>query len=258
MDKEGWKGKVSDMIWALHGAVGMADDWKGFSAQMAACGHLTRRVDLWRFLACCPMSLKEFGKAFNEEVRRVDDNPILLGYSMGGRLALHALLDDPALWKGAVILSAHTGLAKQDRRARRMRDTEWAAKALEGDWSSFLTDWNSQGVLKSTLEDSLPEGLVNRQALRPRRQQVARSFMDWSTGVQEDLRDEMQTLSIPVMWMVGELDDKFVSIGREAVNLLPSAELVCLEGCGHRVPWEQSEAFSENVSAWIHRISMTS
>ena len=45
-------------IWCLHGAVGMAEDWKGFSVP----GWAVKRIDLWRFLDCCPMSMAEFVK----------------------------------------------------------------------------------------------------------------------------------------------------------------------------------------------------
>ncbi len=282
MDKEGWKRKLVDMIWALHGAVGMADDWKHFSAQMAEQGHLTRRVDLWRFLACCPMSLREFGKALNEEVRRVDKAPILLGYSMGARLALHALLEDArqsaesgerALWQGAILVAPHTGLREDQKLARQVQDAEWAALALQGDWETFLERWNAQAILQpsgskhsdhsndfdSTGENNrggnVPEeGSIpwaDRRSLKPRRQAVARSFMDWSSGVQDDLRSELHYIQAKLLWMTGEEDKKFSNIAQQALELLPSAQHVTIPACGHRVPWEQPERFRQEVSQWL-------
>lgn len=254
MDKGRWKRKVNGMIWALHGAVGMADDWKVFSSHMAEHGHMTRRVDLWRFLSCCPMSLREFGQALNEEVRRVDENPVLLGYSMGARLALHALLDDPELWEGSVLVAPHIGLAEEERPARQVKDAEWATKALSRDWGGFLDEWNSQDVLSNKSTESSELGLGDRRMLGPRRQQVARSFMDWSTGVQDDLRVELKRIASPVLWVVGDEDEKFKAIGQEGVNLLPRAELSCVEGSGHRVPWEQPKVFANKVASWITKI----
>ena len=40
--------------WCLHGAVGMAADWRGFAKNLAAAAIGSRAVDLWRFLDCCP------------------------------------------------------------------------------------------------------------------------------------------------------------------------------------------------------------
>ena len=108
--------------WCLHGAAGMAADWRGFAKTLAATGIGSRAVDLWRFLECQPMSLTEFGTALNAdasgEVFR-GSSRALLGYSMGGRLALHALLEKDHPWQAAVIISAHPGLESEPERADR-------------------------------------------------------------------------------------------------------------------------------------------
>ena len=109
------------MIWALHGAVGMAADWRQFAAAMPSHLGGVRRLDLWRFLDCCPMSLDECGRALAEEIKRIDPEPTLIGYSMGGRLALHAMLNQPGLWKSAVIISAHPGLKNESDRVERRK-----------------------------------------------------------------------------------------------------------------------------------------
>ena len=120
-------------IWCLHGAVGSADDWVPLAEGWTAAGHEVQRVDLWGFLEEEGMALAEFGAVLNAEVRRAGENArnILVGYSMGGRLGLHALVDDPGLWSRAVLVSAHPGLFGEEERILRMaRDAEWAALAL--------------------------------------------------------------------------------------------------------------------------------
>ena len=108
------------MIWCLHGAVGMAEDWKDFAAEWGRRGETVRRVDLYRFVDCEPMELAAFGKAFSEEVRAGGEpgNNVLVGYSMGGRLALHALLEaaGEGVFSKAVIVSAHAGLSGERER----------------------------------------------------------------------------------------------------------------------------------------------
>jgi len=230
------------MIWALHGAVGMAADWQPLAQAVAASGQVVRSVDLWRFLDCCPMSLEEFGRAFCEEVRAVDDEPVILGYSMGGRLALHALLEDPEMWKGAMIVSAHTGLAVDDEQGRFQRmvdDAEWAAAALSGEWKSFLNKWNSQNILAGA-------ALTGRSQLELRRQAVARSFMDWTLSKQADLLDRLGEITCPVQWIVGERDEKFKAVGQTAVTYFQNGVLSEADS-GHRVPWDQPEWFAEQV-----------
>jgi len=243
------------MIWTLHGAVGRSADWLGFADSMrgrlpkvgASCEEV-RRIDLWRFLDCCPMPLSEVGGAIAGQIRRIDPEPVLVGYSMGGRLALHALLEDPDMWKSAVIVSAHPGLKDESQRAtRRLSDAEWAALALKGAWSEFLEKWESQGVLGGAGE------MLDRRALKSRRGSVARSFIDWSLGAQEDLSPRLGEVRCPVLWVTGERDQKFTALGKEAVSLMPDAVHEVVSDCGHRVPWEQSEVFADLCADFLNR-----
>ena len=242
------------MIWALHGAVGSASDWRDFAQKMdTSLGEQSgvqagvRRLDLWRFLDCCPMPLEKFGDTLAEEIVRVDPEPVLLGYSMGGRLALHALLARPELWKAAIIVSAHTGLKDEDERAaRREKDAEWSALALKAEWADFLAQWNTQGVLEG---GDMPD----RMSLKDRRASIARSFIDWSLGEQEDLASRVGEVSCPVLWVTGERDEKFTAIARSVVPQLPQAEHCVVADCGHRVPWEKPEEFAGLCSGFIHR-----
>jgi 2-succinyl-6-hydroxy-2,4-cyclohexadiene-1-carboxylate synthase len=230
-------------IWCMHGAVGQSADWQGLSVP----GWAVRRVDLWRFVACCPMPLADFGRALNEEARATPGPRVLLGYSMGGRLALHALLEKDSPWDAAVIVSAHPGLeSEEERAARRAADAEWAARALQMDWPDFLKAWNAQPVLGGAAA-----GMADRRLLSTRKQEVARSFMDWSLGAQEPLWERLSEIKVPVLWVVGGCDEKFRKLGERAVSGIPVAEGVVIENAGHRVPWEAATEFSEVVGDFL-------
>lgn len=236
-------------LWCLHGAFGEAADWRGLAAAMAAREVAVRSVDLWRFLACCPMGLPAFGRALNEEARAGGGKGgVLIGYSMGGRLALHALLDDrPHPWRAAVIVSAHPGLEEEDQRSlRRTADAGWAAKALRGDWRRVLDEWNSQPVLAGG-------GPVDRGGLEARRKEVARSFIDWSLGAQQALWSRLGEIKVPVLWVAGERDGKFRELAERAVALLPDASLWTATGAGHRVPWQAAGAFEARVAEFLEQ-----
>lgn len=239
--------------WCLHGAVGMAADWRGLAKNLAPVGISTRAVDLWRFLDCCPMPLPDFAKALNAEANGEisnNRNRVLLGYSMGGRLALHALLTQPHPWQAAIIVSAHPGLENElDRASRRSTDIAWATQALAGNWQQFLNAWNDQSILGPTpMRD--PQAA---SSLIMRRREIARSFVDWSLGVQEPLWDRLGEVSIPVLWIAGGNDPKFLTLAQRAVSLMPHAQLATAPATGHRVPWEADAWFLEQVSHFLHR-----
>lgn len=238
---------MNGTIWCLHGAVGQAADWQGFSVP----GWAMRRVDLWRFLACCPMPIAEFGRALNEEARATPGPRVLLGYSMGGRLALHALLEKDSPWDAVIVVSAHPGLeSEEERSVRRVQDAEWAARALQMDWRDFLTAWNSQPVLGGE-----SAGMADRSMLASRKQEVARSFMDWSLGAQEPLWDRLPEIRVPLRWIVGGRDEKFRLLGERAVSGISGAGLTVVEKAGHRVPWEASEEFSGVIGEFLGSVT---
>jgi 2-succinyl-6-hydroxy-2,4-cyclohexadiene-1-carboxylate synthase len=236
--------------WCLHGAVGIAADWRGFAKNLAASGIGSRAVDLWRFLECQPMPLTGFGKALNADASGQvfrGSSRALIGYSMGGRLALHALLEKDHPWQAAVIVSAHPGLEAEPERAdRRASDTTWATQALAGNWQDFLTAWNAQPVLGTSMRDPQASG-----SLVMRRREIARSFVDWSLGVQQPLWDRLHEIKIPVLWIVGENDAKFLTLAERAVSLIPNAHLAIASGSGHRVPWEAEPWFGEQVARFL-------
>ena len=237
--------------WCLHGAVGMAADWRGLAKQLAASGIGSRAVDLWRFLECCPMPLADFGKALNAdasgEVFR-GSGRALLGYSMGGRMALHALLENDHPWQAAVIVSVNPGLENETERAnRRATDAEWATRALTGNWQQFHDAWNAQPVLgNAAIRDPQASG-----RLMQRRREVARSFVDWSLGVQEPLWKRLREISVPVLWVAGENDPKFLALAERAVAEIPGARLAVAPGAAHRVPWEAEAWLAAEVTRFL-------
>ena len=213
------------MMWALHGAFGSAADWERREVQA---------VDLWEEVA----PFEQWATGFVGRVREVDEAPSLLGYSMGGRLALHALLAAPELWKSAVIVSAHPGL--EDARERELRieaDAKWAQRVREDELEKVLEDWQAQAVFEGERKGFDLEGLEGK------REAVARSFEEWSLGGQEVLWDRLGEVGGPVLWVTGERDEKFTELAERAVGLMPRARHVVIEGCGHRVPWEKEEVF---------------
>ena len=120
-------------LWCLHGAVGMAADWDHLAERMAVSGHEVKALDLWSYLEGGECSFQEFGRKICEEARREEHPPLLVGYSMGGRLALHALLEDSEAWSGAMIVSAHPGLQDEGERLLRMAtDAEWGVSRAVG------------------------------------------------------------------------------------------------------------------------------
>lgn len=175
------------------------------------------------------------------------DSPALLfGYSMGARLALHALRADPSRWASATLVSGHPGLRDPEEKSARLREDEgWARRAeSEDDWDRFLGDWNDRPVFQSGLSpERWPPRLArawekDHRGLESRRAAVATSLRAWSLGRQDDFRPFLLESRVPVQWVTGELDGKFTGLGRELAASCPRLRHTIVPGVGHRVPWE--------------------
>ena len=184
--------------------------------------------------------------AFDVEVPRVDAIPeegeILLGYSMGGRLALRALIAG-ARYSKAVIVSAGLGIEGEEVRAeRRHADEVWAKRFETDPWPSLMERWNAQAVFVGT-------GILPRRESDFHRPELARQLRELSPAVLEPIAPRLAEIAIPVLWIAGELDVKYVDEANRAVDLLPHAELWICPGAGHRVPWDQPELFVARLQA---------
>ena len=161
---------------------------------------------------------------------------VLLGYSMGGRLALQLL--EKQRFAKAIVVSA--GLNAPDPE-RRERDEAWARRFESEEWSSLMEAWNAQPVFGG---HALPRNEADYD-----RGELARQLREWSPAVLPP--PKLEAIETPVLWIAGERDAKYVEIAKHAVARLPHAELWICPNAGHRVPWEQPRLFIERLRLFL-------
>ncbi len=226
------------MIWALHGAFGDEKDWDALAESLGP--DRLAAIDLWTDEYELP--LRDWAFVFNRRVAAVDSAPVLLGYSMGARLGLHALIANPQLWKGAILVAPHPGLSDEHARlSRREHDNGWIEQFNDLPWSDFWQAWTTQPVLAT--HDPRP--------LLPERRARRRCLELWSLSEQDDLRLELGRIECPVQWVTGENDPKFTAIASGMTRLVPGSEQLTISGAGHRVPWDTPELFAELVDGFV-------
>jgi 2-succinyl-6-hydroxy-2,4-cyclohexadiene-1-carboxylate synthase len=177
----------------------------------------------------------------------------LLGYSMGGRMGLHAALADPVAVRRLVLVGATAGIADPAARARRRVDDLALAASLEegGDAGvpAFLERW-----LQGPLFAGLQPGAAGLDARRENTAAgLASSLRLCGTGAQEPLDGRLDRLAMPVLLVVGERDDRFRAEAERLRAALPAAELAVVEGAGHACHLERPDAFLELVEGWLTR-----
>ena len=168
------------------------------------------------------------------------EKSVLLGYSLGGRLALHAYIHRPDLWEGVVVVGADPGLASSEEKNQQFaRDRNWADRLKKEPLEQLVREWDEQPVFCG-IENSAPRNLEELDPI-----QLSQQFEVFSKGLQQNLVPALSELKTPpVLFLAGEKDKKYQQIGDELAELCPVVESRWVEDSGHRVPWENPESFS--------------
>ena len=170
-----------------------------------------------------------------------------VGYSMGGRVALHAALAHPDTVARLVLIGATAGIDDEDeRRARRAADGRLATRIEEIGVAAFVDEW-----LQNPLFAGLDDDTARRDdRLRNTATGLASSLRETGTGTQTPLWDALGELRTPVLLLVGEHDAKFTAIAERMRDALPDSSMRVIAGAGHSVHLEQPEATVEAILAW--------
>ena len=171
----------------------------------------------------------------------------LLGYSLGGRLALYHASRQPlglaALW----LESAHPGLAASERPARIAHDERWATRFEQEPMEGVLTDWYQQPVF-SDLTEAQRRRQVQRR-LANHGAAVANMLRATSLGKQPSQWAWLANTSLPVSYFSGLRDAKFHTLASRLKTMAPRLHQITLDG-GHNLHAEQPGEISQQINAW--------
>lgn len=174
--------------------------------------------------------------------RLVQEPATWVGYSMGGRTALHVALAHPDLVSGLVLVSATAGIEDEaERERRRVSDESLARRAETEGLEAFLEWWLSQPLFAT-----LPPGRADRQGrLTNKVTGLASSLRLAGTGRQSPLWDRLAELGrrdLPVLCVAGQLDTKYCATARAlAEGIGRSASTLIIDGAGHACHLERPE-----------------
>ncbi|RWR05925.1 2-succinyl-6-hydroxy-2,4-cyclohexadiene-1-carboxylate synthase [Siminovitchia fortis] len=181
------------------------------------------------------------------------DKAHLLGYSMGGRLALGTSILFPERFETLMLESASPGLkTEQEKIARIQSDESLAAGILEQGVESFVNYWENIPLFQT--QKRLPSAI--RDQIRTQRLQndpigLANSLIGFGTGRQLSWWDKLQELDIPVLLMCGKQDEKFCKIAAEMNRLFPKAKIMEFNDAGHAIHVEEPKKFDTIVKEFL-------
>lgn len=243
----------------LHGFTGSQKTWKPFVEKWKhrfQCitidlpGHGKTKTNLPRTMEACCHDLRTLFSHLGISSFH------LIGYSMGGRVALSFAMLYPQFLLSLTLESSSPGLktfAKQ--KARQAQDEQLAQKIQTKGLKAFIDDWENIPLFST--QKNLP--LSVQQSIRIERESqteegLVQSLRWMGTGVQPSWWNQLSRLSLPVLLLVGALDKKFVQINQEMQENFQDATLKIVPEAGHAVHLEKPEDFHRIVKSFIKEI----
>jgi 2-succinyl-6-hydroxy-2,4-cyclohexadiene-1-carboxylate synthase len=174
---------------------------------------------------------------------------LLLGYSMGGRLALAVALAEPALLDGLVLVAASPGIADDEqRRERAAADETLAAHIEEAGVAAFVEEWLAREMFaglkrrgEAWLEQDRARRTTNTAA------GLAGALRSLGPGAQPWLGERLGEFEKPVRLVVGAEDRRYLDVAGEMEAWLPNGQMILVPESGHAVVGEQPDAVAGAV-----------
>ncbi len=205
------------MIYLLHGFLGSPKDWSSFSFQTP---HL-------------PLTLPGHGrkapfisnpsKWLSEEILSPS---VLIGYSLGGRLALQFAFLFPHLIQKLILLSTNPGIEDQNARKKRLlKDKKWVEMIDKEGFKSFLETWYCQDLFSNFKKDpSFPFFFKKRLRHNPKAMQ--RILLELSPAKMPSFWKALKKSSFPILFLFGENDIRYKQIHDRLKKLGVKTDLI--------------------------------
>ena len=238
-------------IWCLHGSLQTALVWKpiGNAIESEFGSVQVEAVNLYE------NEYESFGDWREQFYEKVEEQTkgepsLLLGYSMGGRLAMNALVNNPAMWSGVIAVGADPGLISDDARSKQLqKDLEWARRFRTEDIQELLVEWDELPVFCGR------SNCASREISELDSEKISRFFDVFSKARQGNMLPMLRKLKTPPLLYISGCDDiKYTKIGQDLAALCMQVRHQIIPNAGHRVPWESQDAFISEVSVFIDAV----
>lgn len=184
------------------------------------------------------------------------DRTHLVGYSMGGRLALHVAAKRPQRLLSLLTIGAHGGLDEQARMGRRLGDDALAQRIEKDGLETFVNYWTALPLFAG-LKRRGPafNTQVRAERMRNRVAGLASSLRGMGAGVMEPVWDELAKVECPCTFVAGQDDHGYVASARRLAAAVPNGRVVVVPHSGHAVQLERPDAFVRVLGAHLARAS---
>ncbi len=252
-------------ILLLHGFTGSAFDWNFLIPSLKKEYNVYAMDLIGHGNSDCPDNPELY--TIDPTISRTDEfiskflgrKPVIIGYSMGGRLALSYAVKYPDKINGLILESATWGIKESNLREGRVdSDKKTAEFILSNDIEKFVDYWMNKNIFAS--QKRLPgEQLkkIKSQKMKNNKTGLANSLLSSGTGSMPPLHDLINKIKVPVLLLTGGLDEKFSQINSEMVKYLDNARHLIIRDAGHNVHLEKPEIYINVIMDFLKNINFS-
>ncbi len=237
----------------LHGFTGSPNSFRSVAAMLAERGVRVETPRLLGHGADDDADVHDFEGEVERLARTLGvlTRPLhLVGYSLGGRVAIGLLCRHPELLSGVTLVSAQPGLAAVAARLdRRTADEVWCGLLETRGVPGFVDAWEKLPLFAT--QASLPARVLAEQRAERLSHTcggLVRSLRACGLAEMPSYWGELASVNVPTTLMVGAHDAKFVAIAGQMRERMRGAALEVIPGVGHNVVLERPAAVADVVS----------
>jgi len=185
-----------------------------------------------------------------DEIAFAGEGAVLVGYSLGGRLALRAALRAPGQYRGLVTLGATAGIDEPAMRSARRADDEKLAAWMEVmGIEDVVALWERQPMFADQSEALIEEQRPGRLSQDPR--ELALLLRTAGQGTLEPVWQELETLDLPLLAIAGSRDPGYVRAAERMAGTAPRGRAALIEDAGHAAHMQRPDEVARVLEEFL-------
>ena len=185
-----------------------------------------------------------------DEIAEPGEGAALVGYSLGGRLALHAALREPDRYRALVTVGASAGIEDVAERTARLQADEKLAAWMEiASIADIVTIWERQPLFADQSDALIAEQRPGRLARHPAA--LASVLRTAGQGTLEPVWRELHRLELPVLALAGARDERYSAAAQRLADAAPDGRAAIVPDAGHAPQLQQPEAVASSLAAFL-------
>jgi len=242
----------------LHGFMGNSKDWKFVKGNLGPKFSIYAIDLIGHGNSTAPDDEKHYSyRSINSHLISTMDelnlpSAILVGYSMGGRAALGFAIENPKRVEALILESTNAGIEDEAERQKRLNSDELRSEKIRSDsLKTFLINWY-RSELFTTLQDNFE--LLNNEIENKSKNDpigISNCIKGFSPGKMPSYWSKLNSIQIPVLQIVGELDKKYVQLNTKMKEYFPNSTLKIVSGASHNAHLEKPQEFINFVNHFL-------